>query len=71
MYKNVGFVREVKRFFVHFFSLKKGGGEFFIFWTSITSTCKIKIVLEIIDLDSTCQELSIDILHDIVFPTRF
>ena len=30
MYKNVGFVRVVKRFFkrffVHFFSLKKGGG---------------------------------------------
>ena len=76
MYKNVGFVRVVKsffkRFFVHFFSLKKGGGGgVFHFLDLHNFYVQAQNFPKIIDMDSTRQELFIDMLHDIVFPTRF
>ena len=75
MYKNVGFVGEVKRFFkiffVHFFSLKREGGEVFHFSNLHNFYVQDQIFLEIIDLDSSRRDLSIDMLHDIIFPTRF
>ena len=68
VYKNVGFVRGGSW---PLFPPKKVGGNFFIFRTTITFTYMVKNWAEKVDLDSTHQELSIDMSHDILFSYRF
>ena len=53
------------------FLLQKGKGGVFHFLDLHNFYVQAQKFSEIIDLDSARRELSIDMLHDIVFPTRF
>ena len=68
VYKNVGFARGNLG---STFPSKKVGGHFFQFLDHHNFHIHNQNLAEKVYLDSTHQELSIDMLHDILFPYQF